>query len=474
MQIADGVADAHSAGIIHGDLRPDTIIVTTKGSAKILDFGLAQWTKGGMLRNSAAKDPDALPPESASVLGYLSPEQAIGSAVDPRTDIFSIGTLTYELLTGRNPFVAATAGATVMNVIQGKFTPASEVNPAVPPELDAILAHALTPDLARRQQSAAALAAELRSVAAVLDVRTGDAAAPSAVLPIDDAADKSMSGLIAVALALAAAAAAGVWWYMTARCWVLGARCSAGARCSCSVALNTRTHSALSTAALSTQPSTQHEHPAQPARRCSAGENHHGVPFQRDLTAENRRGSRRRRSFDHQVLVRDDAGQRAVQDRLVHRHDGVNQLADDVERDRVGIEIPRQAVGERWGDVDGDETPGGEGLRKRTRRRDLHADHARGRRERLHGDRDPADQPAAADRHDHRVDDRQIVEQLQRNRARAGDHVGMRVRGDVQPASTGGVRLRLPLRFVIVGTLAQLGAGGADARRSWRAARRPR
>ena len=83
-----------------------------------------------------------------------------------------------------------------MNVIQGKFTPASEVNPAVPPELDAILAHALTPDLARRQQSAAALAAELRSVAAVLDVRTGDAAAPSAVLPIDDAADKSMSGLL--------------------------------------------------------------------------------------------------------------------------------------------------------------------------------------------------------------------------------------------------------------------------------------
>jgi eukaryotic-like serine/threonine-protein kinase len=215
IQIADGVADAHSAGIIHGDLRPDTIIVTTKGSAKILDFGLAQWTRGGMLRNSAAKDPDLLPPESASVLGYLSPEQAIGSAVDPRTDVFSIGTLTYELLTGKNPFVAATAGATVMNVIQGKFMPASEVNPAVPPELDAILAHALTPDLARRQQSAAALAAELRSVAAVLDVRTGDAAAPSAVLPIDDAADKSMSGLIAGALVLAAAAAAGVWWWLT-------------------------------------------------------------------------------------------------------------------------------------------------------------------------------------------------------------------------------------------------------------------
>jgi serine/threonine protein kinase len=215
VQIADGVADAHSAGILHGDLRPDTIIVTDKGNAKVLDFGLAPWTKGGMLRVSAAKNPDALPPESSAVLAYLSPEQAIGSAVDPRTDVFSIGTLTYEMVTGKNPFVAPTAAATLMNVMQGKFTPASELNPAVPLELDAILAHALTPDLARRQQSAAALAAELRSVAAVLDVRTGDAAAPSAVMPITDAADTSVSRLLATALVLAVAAAAGVWWYLT-------------------------------------------------------------------------------------------------------------------------------------------------------------------------------------------------------------------------------------------------------------------
>ena len=107
VQIADGVADAHSHGIIHGDLRPDTIIVTAKGNAKILDFGLAPWTRGGMLRASAAKHPDALPPESSAVLAYLSPEQAIGSAVDPRTDVFSIGTLTYEMVTGRNPFAGA-------------------------------------------------------------------------------------------------------------------------------------------------------------------------------------------------------------------------------------------------------------------------------------------------------------------------------------------------------------------------------
>ena len=215
VQIADGVADAHSAGILHGDLRPETIIVTAKGNAKVLDFGLAPWTNGGMLRASAAKHPDALPPESSAVLAYLSPEQAIGSAVDPRTDVFSIGTLTYEMVTGRNPFLAPTAAATLMNVMQGKFTPASEVNPAVPPELDAILTHAMTPDLARRQQSAAALAAELRSVAAVLDVRAGDAASPSAVLPIDDKADRNVLGLLAGVVVVVAAAFAGVWWYLT-------------------------------------------------------------------------------------------------------------------------------------------------------------------------------------------------------------------------------------------------------------------
>jgi serine/threonine protein kinase len=215
VQIADGVAEAHSHDILHGDLRPETIIVTAKGNAKVLDFGLAPWTNGGMLRARAAKDPDALPPESSGVLGYLSPEQVLGGAVDPRTDVFSIGALTYYLMTGKNPFGAATAGATVLNVIQGKFTPATQLNPAAPAELDPILARALTPDLAQRQQSAAALAAELRSVAAMLDVRMGDAGAPSALMPIDDSPDRNAAGLLVGVLVAFAAAAAAVWWFLS-------------------------------------------------------------------------------------------------------------------------------------------------------------------------------------------------------------------------------------------------------------------
>jgi eukaryotic-like serine/threonine-protein kinase len=215
VQIADGVAEAHALGIIHGDLRPDTIIVTAKGSAKILDFGMSQWTRGGAMRTAAGRDPDGLPADSPNVLGYLSPEQAIGSAIDTRTDVFSLGAIAYELATGRNPFTASTPPAMVMNVIKAQPAPASEINPAIPKELDAILARALAPDISVRQQSAAALAAELRTVAAVLDVRTGDAAAPSGLLPIDDTPDKNAAKLLWGGLIAAGAAAAIVWWFLT-------------------------------------------------------------------------------------------------------------------------------------------------------------------------------------------------------------------------------------------------------------------
>jgi serine/threonine protein kinase len=215
IQLADGVADAHAQGILHGDLRPGTVMVTAKGSAKILDFGMAPWTKAGQLRAKAAVNPDALPPESVAVLAYLSPEQAVGVAVDPRTDVFSLGVLAYELVTGVNPFAADSAAETIVNVIKGRAAAPSQVNGAAPAELDAVLARALAPDLTNRQQSAAALAAELRSVAAILDVRTGDAAAPSALLPLDDSPDRNATTLLIGALVTAAAAAAAVWWWLS-------------------------------------------------------------------------------------------------------------------------------------------------------------------------------------------------------------------------------------------------------------------
>lgn len=214
VQIADGVAEGHSNGVIHGDLRPDTITVTGKGNAKILDFGLAPWTTGGAVRAQAARSAEALPADAVGVLAYMSPEQAAGHAVDPRSDVFSLGTITYELVTGQNPFAALTPAATLLNITRGTVPPASTVNAAVPKELDALLARALTRDLEHRQQSAAALAAELRSVAAMLDVRTGDTAQPSALLPIDETPDRQAAGLLTGALIAAAALAALLVWLL--------------------------------------------------------------------------------------------------------------------------------------------------------------------------------------------------------------------------------------------------------------------
>ena len=214
IQIADGVAEAHAHGVIHGDLRPDTVVVTGKGSAKILDFGMAPWTRGGAARVRAAQSPDALPPEAVRIVAYMSPEEAIGGAVDGRSDVFALGTITYELVTGKNPFSGGTASETIVNIIKGTPAPPSQLNSAVPPDLDATITKALSPDIAQRQQSAAAFAAELRTVAAILDVRSGDTIEPSADLQIDDTPDRNSAALLTAVLVLFAAVAVALWWFL--------------------------------------------------------------------------------------------------------------------------------------------------------------------------------------------------------------------------------------------------------------------
>lgn len=217
LQVADGLADAHASGVSHGDLRPDTIVVTAKGSAKILECGLAAWTRGGALRLQAAQDPDRLPQDANKVVAYLSPEQAMGGATDLRSDVFMLGTLAYEMLTGRNPFLAASPADTVVNVIHKTIPLASEVNSAVPPEVDGILARALSRNIEERQPGAAAFAATLRTIATMLDVREGDADVSSGLLPLDDQPDRQGTTVLFVAFAVALIAAAAVWWFLMHR-----------------------------------------------------------------------------------------------------------------------------------------------------------------------------------------------------------------------------------------------------------------
>ena len=210
VQLADAIADAHAAGVVHGDIRAATVHVTPKGNAKLLEFGLSAWTAGGAARAQAATLPTAADESALATTAYLSPEQALGECVDHRTDIFSLGILLFEMLTGRLPFTGATSTDLALQIVQAAAPAPSAINKALPPELDAIVGKALAKSLDQRYESAAALAAELRSVGAILDVRSDIQEAAAVSLPSPDGR-RGIGGWL-VLLSLLAAAGAAAWY----------------------------------------------------------------------------------------------------------------------------------------------------------------------------------------------------------------------------------------------------------------------
>src|ERR671937_1284257 len=151
--IAEALAAAHTHGVIHRDIKPANVMVTRDGKVMVMDFGIARMISG----------PETAPQTSA-VMGtasYLSPEQAQGQSVDARTDIYSLGSVLYEMLTGRPPFTGDSPVAVASKHVLEQPIPPSRINPDVSPSLDAIVMRALSKNPDNRYQGAAEMKEDL-------------------------------------------------------------------------------------------------------------------------------------------------------------------------------------------------------------------------------------------------------------------------------------------------------------------------
>jgi serine/threonine protein kinase len=170
IQLADALDAAHVKGIVHRDIKPANIFITQRGQVKVLDFGLAKLTRtGGKAAEVIDATQDGLrtasltsPGSTVGTVAFMSPEQARGEVLDARTDLFSLGTVIYQMATGRLPFSGNTSAVIFNAILERDPIPAVQLNPQLPPRLQELIDKLLEKDRDLRYQSAADLRGDLR------------------------------------------------------------------------------------------------------------------------------------------------------------------------------------------------------------------------------------------------------------------------------------------------------------------------
>jgi eukaryotic-like serine/threonine-protein kinase len=173
IQTVSALAAAHAAGIIHRDIKPENIMIRRDGYIKVLDFGLAKLTELDSITDPEASTRALVNTGPGTVMGtalYMSPEQAKGAKVDERTDLWSLGAVLYEMMTGRQPFLGETPTETISLILQKEPAPLARYAHEVPAELERVINKALTKHCEERYQSAKDLLIDLKNLKRKLEV----------------------------------------------------------------------------------------------------------------------------------------------------------------------------------------------------------------------------------------------------------------------------------------------------------------